>query len=269
MSPDAREPSPAALAGARAVASFWLDDPRAPAAAAAPLADARAPTWSWSAAATPGCGRRCWPRSATPAATSSLLEGGTVRLGGAGATAASARPASPTASATGCARWPDELRELDGWAAENLDAIGRRSPTLRHRLRLRARPGELDRGHRSRPGRGAAARRPTMAARTAHELELLDADAGARAGRLADLPRRRCCDRRRRDGRAGPAGLGPARGVPARSACGSTSSTRVTALARRGRGRAGAPRPTARSVRAARVALATNAFPLAAAPAAA
>ena len=42
----------------------------------------RAPTWSWSAAGTPGCGPPCWPRSATRRATSSLLEAGSDRLGG-------------------------------------------------------------------------------------------------------------------------------------------------------------------------------------------
>ena len=65
---------------------------------------------AWSAAATPGCGPRSAPSSATPAAAWCCWSRGGSAGRRPGATAASARPRSPTARRTAATRWPDEIR---------------------------------------------------------------------------------------------------------------------------------------------------------------
>ena len=104
-----------------------------------------------------------------------------------GATAGSARPASPTGSATASSRWPGEIDTLERLGRENLDDIEATVAPVRHRLRVRAdrragrrhrglaarRARRAGRGGGRRPGRPGTARRRRRTGR----------------GRLAHLPR--------------------------------------------------------------------------------
>ena len=121
---------------------FWLDTPARP--PPRPALQARpAPTSSSSAAATPGCGPRCWPRSATPAATSSLLEGD--RIGW-----AAQRAQRRLLRGEPDPRRGQRPRARSRTSTTTLERLGRDEPrrdrgdrrALRHRLRLR-RTGEL------------------------------------------------------------------------------------------------------------------------------
>ena len=142
-----------------------------------PSATARR-TWSWSAAATPGCGPRCWPASADPDRSVTLLEAGLcgweasgpqrrLRLG----------EPHPRLRATAASAGPTSSPSSTGSARRTSAAIGRTGPRPRHRLRLGA-----DRGARPSP------RRP-------HQVEELRALAGEMA---AGRPRGRAAGRRRR-----------------------------------------------------------------------
>ena len=243
-------------------------EPGAPEPAAAADRPRPPPTWPWSAAGTPGCGRRCSPRSATRAATWSCSR----PTGSAGpppaATAASARPASPTA-------WPT------AWTA------GRTRSTALERLG-RGEP-RRDRGDRcARYGIDCGFER-TGELNVATEPWQLDglAEPAQQAGALgrdyrAARPRRRCGPRstRRptspalwdRDGVRACSTRPGSPGACARPACALGvriyERTPVRAIARRRRRAARCARRTARSA-ARRVALGTGALPAAAAPAAA
>ena len=102
-------------------------DPRSP--------PARRPTWSWSAVGTPGCGRRCGPRSATRTATVVLLEAG--RIGGAatgrngGFCSATLTHGGTTAGAV--AR--RDRRRSSGWAEPRRDRGDHRPATASTALR--------------------------------------------------------------------------------------------------------------------------------------
>ena len=121
-------------------------------AAAADRAPRRAPTCSSSAAGSPGCGPRSRPRRPTRRATSSSSRPAGWPTARPGATAASWRRRSPTASPRALACWPDEIddarpargRELRGHRA---DAHG-----IRHRRRL-PRARRADAGPHRAPGR--------------------------------------------------------------------------------------------------------------------
>ena len=178
-------PVPPRLASASPV-PFWLDSPHRPEAAAAARAAATAPTWSSSAAATPGCGPRCSPRTADPGRDVVLLEARARRLGGVpGATAASARPPSPTASATGSPGCPRSCAADPARAREPATASRRHDRAIRHRLR-RSSDRRAGRRDRAVPGRRAARSCRELAAPYGDELEFLDARRG---------PGRRCTRR--------------------------------------------------------------------------
>ena len=153
-------------------------------------------------------------------------------------------------------------RRSSGSGAENLDGIEATVAALRHRLRLRA--------HRR--------ARPSPPRRTqVDELREAGRRCGAQVGARLRAARRatRCAPRSTRrptsaalldrdgaaHGRPGPAGLGPARGLPRGSASGSTRTRRSPALDARRRRRCALRTPYGRVDARGRVALGTNAFP--------
>ena len=167
-----------------------------------------------SAAATAGCGPRCWPRSATRRPDVVLLEVGRVRLTPPpGATADSAPRASPTGSPT--ARTASRTRS-PSWNG----SAGRTSTQIEDTLRRYGidcdfeRTGELAVATAAVPARRARTSRRELARPVRPRVELLDRDAGAGRGRLADLPGRAVGPRPGGHGRPGQAGLGPAPGLP-------------------------------------------------------
>ena len=254
-------PSPSAPMTAEALADaepgpYWLDQPGAP--DAGPPLDGRR-------GGRPGRGRRR-PHGAVgrPAGRARratrvvLLEGERVAFGASGRNGGFSPPRSPTGSANGLARWPDEIARSSGSARENLAGSRRRSRATASTPRF-GRPASSPSPPRP-PGRGPRARAPA-AARARLDAELLDAP-------------RRCAPRcaRRRSWAAAADRDGAALVDPARLAWGLRGAARAArrpdlradagrrALARAGAGvRADAPRRP-RCARA-RVVLGTSAFP--------
>jgi glycine/D-amino acid oxidase-like deaminating enzyme len=159
-------------------------------------------------------------------------------------------------AANGQDRFPSELATLERMGRENLDGIEK--AVVEHGIDCSfERTGELTVGDRALAGDDLR-ELPALGESVGSRLEWLDADDGARQGRLAHLPRRGAGPRRRGHGwtpRGSPA-------VCARPACGSASGStrtrRCTALERSAAGvvlRTAYGRVTAR-----RVALGTNAF---------
>ena len=222
-----RDPGAALRSRTPSPTPYWLDDPARPDAAARRSTGRPRPTSSSSAAATSGCGPRCWPRSATPSRDVRAARGRPLRRRGERAQRRLLRgqPDPRLRQRPGAlARRAATL--LTGWATRTSTAIERTVARARHRLRLRQRPASL-----------AVATRPHQVAGLREEADEMRAHGhrrrpgstptdAARAGGLADLPRRRARPRGG-DRRAGPAGLGAARGLPATSACAIAEGTPV------------------------------------------
>ena len=81
------------------------------------------PTWSWSAAATPGCGPRCWPSRTTRRADVVLLEGDRCGWAASGRNGGFCAASLTHGLANGIERFPDEIDTLERLGRENLDAI--------------------------------------------------------------------------------------------------------------------------------------------------
>ena len=158
----------AALADA-APAVFWLDRPDRPAPRPALDGATPPPTSWWSAAATPGCGPRCSPRSATPARDVLLLEARPVGWAASGRNGGFCAASLTHGEANGRARWPQEYAALHRLGRENLDAIEATVAALRHRLRLPA--------HRRAHGRHRSRTRWSGCARSRRGQRFLDRDA--------------------------------------------------------------------------------------------
>ena len=159
--------------------------------------------------------------------------------------------------ANGLARFPDEMAALERLGRENLDAIEKtvRDEGIDCDFQ---RVGELDVA--TAPHQVEWVRADVEQAREfGHDAEFLDTRRGAGRGRLADLPGGRLAPQPGGAGRPGPAGVGAA----GRRACAAgCASPRTRVSPRVGRDGPGLRLRTARGdVRAARAALATNAFP--------
>ena len=165
------------------------------------------------------------------------------------ATAASARPASPTASPTGCDRWPGELDRLERLGHARTSTRSRR-PSRRYGIDCDfERTGELDvatepyqvDGLREATPRTARLRPRRWSSWTATQVRA-EVDSPTYLGGLRDR-------RRRRHGRTPRGSPGACARLRAASACGSTSTPGPPALAAHGAGAGGAHRPTARVLR--------------------
>ena len=214
-------------------------------------------TWSWSGAATPGCGPRCWPASASPGRSVTLLEAGLCGWEASGRNGGFASASLTHGFSNGRERWPEEAAQLDRLGDENLAEIGRTVRDLgidcgweqTGELTVATRPHQVDE-LRTLAGEMAAA---------GFEVELLDA---AQARAEVDSPTYLAALREPH----GTALVEPARlAWGLRRACLDAGvrireQTRVTGLARAGAGLRVTTADGA-SVRAPRVALATNAFP--------
>ena len=128
------------------------------------------------------------------------------------ATAASARPASPTGCATAWTGSPTRWPSWSGSAGRTSTPSSRLSGSTASTA-----PSSGPASSPSRPRRG----RPTTCARCrdwpnrGNDPGVAGPGRGAVQGRLSDLPRRRARPRRRRDAGPGPAGSRAARSVPA------------------------------------------------------
>jgi glycine/D-amino acid oxidase-like deaminating enzyme len=253
--PDVTRLAREALAGA-APTVFWLDDPQRPAPQPALAGDGTADLVVVGGGYT-GLWTALLARERRPYRSVTLLEAGLCGWEASGRNGGFASASLTHGFSNGRERWPEELAELDRLGAENLAAIGRTVADLgidcgweeTGELTVATRPHELEE-LRALAGEMTAA---------GHEVELLDA-AAVRAE--VDSPTYLGGLRERN----GTALVEPARlAWGLRRAClaaGVTihERTRVTGLARDGAGlRVGTPGGA--SLRAGRVALATNAFP--------
>ena len=211
-----RLPAAVAKSLANAVPDAVLARPagRARAAARARRASSR-PTWRSSAAGSPACGRRCWPRSATRPGDVVLLEARTVGWAASGRNGGFCSASLTHGIGNGLERFPDEMPLLEKLGEQNLQRDRRDDRQARHRLRLPADRG-AERRHRrlaARGGRGGGGGRARARPRRR----------GAR--RRADPPRAQLAGcssaglkftHRQRAGRAGQARLGAAPRLPGR-----------------------------------------------------
>ncbi len=211
------------------------------------------PTSSSSAAASPGSGRRSWPR-ARPGREVVLLEGDRIASGASGRNGGFVGASLTHGIANGAARFP---AEIDG----SNSSAGRTSPRSARRPPPRDRRGlGGDRRARRRDALARAARareRPSAAPpRPRRHRARRGRDAGR--DRVAEVPRRRLEPRRLRAREPGAARVG-ARGR--RRALGVRFHERPGDRARRATEAASASGPPPGRVRARRCVLATDAFP--------
>ena len=204
---------------------YWLDSPAKPEPLTAALRKHRPPTSRWSAAASRGCGPRCWPRNAIPSLDVVLLEGRRIGWAASGRNGGFCWPRSPTASPTGWSAGPTRSPRWSAWASTNLDEIerGRRRYGIdcdferTGELHVATEPWQLEATERARRASPAS----WASASTSLDQEQVRAEV-----ELAHLPRRPVGPRRLRHARPRPAGLGAAAGLPRRWACASTSARR-------------------------------------------
>ena len=250
--PRSRRRAAAALADARPV-PFWTDraerpDPRAPLTGAAPRTDLLVVGGGFT-----GLWAAIQAKEADPARDVVVVEAGRLADGASGRNGGFMAPSLTHGLAQGVACWPDEMRTLDRLAAENFAGIERSLTAYGIDADFHV-PGELTL---------ALTEHQVPSVRESYELhrahgvpvELLDADAGAGARRLAALPRRDVRPRGRAR-RPGPPrlGAGPGRRVARRPA---PRAHARHGIRHRGRRRAGDARRG--SIHARRVVIGTNA----------
>ena len=211
---------------------YWLDTPDAAGVAAGAAGDQPAPTSPSSVAVSPGCGPRCWPRSATPAATWSCSRA-TGRLGRQRSQRRLLRgephPRRGQRPRALPARVPDPGADGPGEPRRDRGDGG----PLRHRLRLppHREPGRGDRGPPGRPGCRSS---PPAAAATSWTEAAVRAEVA-----LSDVPGGDAGTARHRPGRPRRPGVGAGRGGRGGRRAGARAHARSSRRAvRRGAGAA-------------------------------
>ena len=193
------------------------------------------PTARSSAAASPGCGPRSWPRQDDPARDVVLLEGDTVGFGGSGRNGGFVDASLTHGLANGLAASPRRSTSSSGSAPRTSRASRRRSsgtgstapssgPACSPSPSSRTRSSELREA-------------PSRAARLGDDAELLDRTAVRAEVDSPTYIGGALAAHRRRARRPGAAGVGPARARRSSWACGSTSTRPVHRLRERRRRR--------------------------------
>ena len=218
---DARSAPVLAGVGRRTRARRWRGSPR--------------PTCASSAAASPGCGRRCTRKALDPARDVVLLEAETAGFGASGRNGGFCVASLTHGIENGLARFPEEMEALERLGLENFDALAADLDT--YGIACDFEPtGELDvftdelraRMARGRPGAAGALRLRVRAVRRGGESAPRSALPPTSAG-CGSRPARRSWTRE--------AGLRAARGGAAASACACTSTRPCTTCASAAAGR--------------------------------
>ena len=237
---------------------YWLDDPGRPGRAARAHRRRALRPAGRRRRLHAGCGPRCSPRSATPAATSCSSRASEVGWAASGRNGGFCAASLTHGFANGLARWPGEF--------DTLERAGRAATSTRSRRRS---PATASTATSSAPARSTwppsryqvddLREPPSRRAGTASTSTSSTRDAVRARGRLADLPRRAVGPRAASPCSTPPSSPGASSGPACGSACGSTSTPAPPRSPAHGAGMA--VRTPYGRVRARQVALGTNVFP--------